>query len=56
MTVKEIQEKIEALRLSMQAACQAFETETGCHIHSVPVDRNEKDKSIGIRVKVQIPG
>jgi hypothetical protein len=55
MTIQEVQAAAEALAAQFTTLVQAFETSTGCLVHSVPVIAATKTQPTLVRVKVQIP-
>jgi hypothetical protein len=59
MTVAEVQAARDALAAQITQLAQAFESQTGCQIHSLPVFEATgtagKVVPIQIKVKVQIP-
>jgi hypothetical protein len=57
VTIAEIQAAAKTLAQTITAAVQAFETSTGCIVHSVPIRRPESGPPVPATadVKIQIP-
>ncbi len=55
MNVQQIQAATITLAAQITAAVQAFETQTGCIVHSLPIEAATKTVPAIVRVKVQIP-
>ena len=53
-TIKQVQAKIAALEAKLTADLQAFQTDTGLTIHSVPISENSAKNLVTARVKVQL--
>ena len=55
-TVAEVKAAAVSLAAEITALLQAFEEETGCVIHSVPVRPAASDAKVMAEVKIQIAG
>ncbi len=53
-TVTEIQQKAAVLNAAIQALVLAFQADTGCLVHSIPVHQDKAPTRT--QIKVQIPG
>lgn len=53
-TIDEVRELSATLKAALQVLVRAFEEETGCFVHSVPVSQTTPGKPITVDVKVQI--
>lgn len=54
MTIAEVQALLLILEAQITGLLQAFQTQTGLIIHSVPVTENGAGKAVTAKVKVQL--
>ena len=54
MTIEQVQAVRTALELQISALVQAFESNTGCIVHSLPVIPASSKTPVTVNVKVQI--
>jgi hypothetical protein len=55
MTISEVQVLASAMALEITQLVQAFESSTGCIVHSIPVRPASGTLPVTVEVKVQIP-